>query len=198
MLNSLSQTLIKLASPGVPDIYQGNELWDLSLVDPDNRRPVDYDRRASALEDIRKTAPADAGSLAAELLRCMQDGRIKQYVTWKTLSLRAQLADLFVQGEYIALFARGSKSEHVCAFARRHDGRAVVAIAPRFVLGLTGGEDRLPLGDKVWEETRLPLPGDGAYIDVFTNARHEGAGDEGLLLCRALLAFPVALLVSTP
>jgi (1->4)-alpha-D-glucan 1-alpha-D-glucosylmutase len=197
MLNGLSQTLIKLASPGIPDIYQGSELWDLSLVDPDNRRPVNYGRRSGSLEQMRKTAPEHHGSLATELLASMHDGRIKQYVTWKTLSLRAQLPDLFGQGDYTALFAQGSKSEHVCAFARRHDGRAAVAVAPRLVLKLTAGESTLPLGDAIWEETRLPLPEAGTYVDAFTGARHETAGDDGLPLSRVLATFPVALLVST-
>ena len=200
MLNSLSQTLIKLASPGVPDIYQGNELWDLSLVDPDNRRPVDYDRRVAALEQMRQAAPHELASQAAQLLSSMHDGRVKQYVTWKTLGLRAHLAELFAQGEYIGLFAQGAKSEHVCGFARRHEGRSVIAIAPRLVLQLTSGGDRLPLGEEVWEDTSLPLPAGGSYVDAFTGARHELGTENApaLSLSRALSVFPVALLESNP
>lgn len=196
MLNSLSQTLIKLASPGIPDIYQGNELWDLSLVDPDNRRAVDYAKRAALLDEMRN-APLD-GSLAADFLGSMHDGRIKQYVTWRTLRLRAELLDLFTQGEYVPLLAQGAKSEHVCAFARRHDGRTVVAVAPRLVLQLTAAQDALPLGEGIWGDTLLPVPAAGAYTDAFTNERHTIAEtrEPALPMSRALSRFPVALLVS--
>ena len=114
--------------------------------------------------------------------------------------MRAHLAELFAQGEYIALFAQGAKSEHVCGFARRHEGRSVIAIAPRLVLQLTSGGDRLPLGEEVWEDTSLPLPAGGSYVDAFTGARHELGTENApaLSLSRALSVFPVALLESNP
>ena len=122
LFNSLSQTLLKLASPGVPDTYQGTEMWDFSLVDPDNRRPVDYDRRRRMLEDLRSAAESAGGDLrdlARDLVATREDGRIKLYVTHRSLACRRDHPGLFTAGEYIPLAAEGSKAAHLFAFARR-------------------------------------------------------------------------------
>lgn len=199
MFNSLSQTLIKIASPGVPDFYQGSELWDFNLVDPDNRRPVDYARRMGVLEALQPAAGDDA---ASELLSCMQDGRIKLHVIRRALALRRSLSALFERGDYLALAAVGDKAEHVCAFAR-HGERLAIAIAPRLIARLLG-EAAAPIGPLVWGDTRIELPAEWARStlrNVFTGERVQPREDDGavwLALHETLADFPVALLVDGP
>lgn len=198
--NSLSQTLIKLTAPGVPDLYQGCELWDLSLVDPDNRRPVDYGLRARLLGELRtRIAGGDLAGLATELLEHATDGRIKLYLTHRALGLRRERPALFAEGVYLPLGAAGERAEHVVAFARRHGADEALTVAPRLALRLAGGEERPPVG-ALWGNTWLPLPhvdrGEH-YRDRFTGANlvvGEHDGEPGLPLAELLAHFPVALL----
>ncbi len=197
-LNGLAQMVLKATSPGVPDFYQGCELWDFSLVDPDNRRPVDYELRQRLLGELR--AEIDKGpdllALAKGLLEKMEDGRIKLYLTARTLGLRRRLAAVFAQGDYVPLTATGEKAPHVCAFARGFEEKRVLTVAVARVVGLTGGMERLPVGASVWGDTRLELPAGWAgerYRDAYTGA--EWSVDEGGLWLREVLgALPVALL----
>jgi (1->4)-alpha-D-glucan 1-alpha-D-glucosylmutase len=204
---SLSQALLKLTCPGVPDLYQGTELWDFSLVDPDNRRPVDYGRRAALLAELeaRGAAPgADLRALARDVLDARADGRVKLYLIWRALHARAGHVALQPGGGYRPLVATGARAEHVCAFARvAPDGRDhVVVVAPRWFARLTGSA-RLPLGPDVWQDTEVGLSGvppAAAYRHVFTGevvpAR---AGDRAAVsLAAALTSFPVALLEPAP
>jgi len=149
-INSLSQVVLKAAAPGVPDFYQGTELWELSLVDPDNRRPVDYEMRAAMLRGIRNADPA-------ALLRRWSDGRIKLFVTWKMLDLRARRAELFREGDYQPL----DGGEHVVAFARTRGRESVVVAVPRLIASL---------GD-AWRDVSLPIR--GAYRNIFTGETNE-------------------------
>ncbi|HSB72068.1 MAG TPA: malto-oligosyltrehalose synthase, partial [Candidatus Methylomirabilis sp.] len=120
MVNSLAETLIKITAPGVPDFYQGSEVWDFSLVDPDNRRPVDFAARASLLEDLRRRiATGDLVHLARELVEQWTDGRVKLYTLHRALTYRRTAADLFQRGDYVPLPTGGQAAEHLCAFARR-------------------------------------------------------------------------------
>jgi len=155
-LNSLAQVLLKITSPGIPDFYQGAELWDLSLVDPDNRRPVNFERRIQLLADLVKREE-QAQHLVPELLDSWQDGRIKLYVTYKALNRRQYHRAVFLEGEYIPLQVRGQKQEHVCAFARRLGETWVVIAVPRLLTGLI---DRFtpPLGRGVWGDDSLLFP----------------------------------------
>ena len=159
IVNSLSQTLLKVASPGVPDIYQGTEMWDFSLVDPDNRRPVDFEFRRNALSEMR-TRSNNLPSLAAQLLADPEDGRVKLFLLWRALEARRRLKPLFEQGDYLPLAAEGEKSEHIIAFARRHEERCIVAAVPRFAASLSA-EGEWPLGERVWGDTALRLPEGG-------------------------------------
>jgi len=201
--NALAQQLLKLTSPGVPDVYQGTELWDLSLVDPDNRRPVDYAERRRLLRALRRRRPTP--KLAAELVEAKADGRIKLYLTQRTLACRRDRPDLFLRGDYLPLAGRGLAGEHLCAFARRlesPDGSAEVVVAvPRLPAGLCRGEPMLPLGPAVWGAAALLLPhapAGAAYRNLFTGQtmRTTDAGDGASQLPLAALftAFPVALL----
>jgi (1->4)-alpha-D-glucan 1-alpha-D-glucosylmutase len=204
-VNSLAQTLFKLTAPGVPDIYQGSEFWDLSLVDPDNRRPVDFARRRATLADLRQRsakAGPDLRSLAHELFTAADDGRIKLYLIERILNFRNQQNRLFAHGDYLGLHATGSRAEHVCAFRRRHNGSELIAVAPRLVAGLSREQDSPPLG-KVWKDTRLLLPEDSAgagYRNVLTGAElapaaAKGTAPAGLDLSAICADLPVALLV---
>ncbi|MFO1154059.1 MAG: malto-oligosyltrehalose synthase [Rhodospirillales bacterium] len=157
-LNGLAQTVLKLTLPGVPDIYQGCELWDLSLVDPDNRRPVDYETRRQMLASIEERF-ADGGDVAAarSLLDRWQDGAIKLFVVWRLLALRRRHPELFTGGRYINLTVRGAAADHIFAFARRNREEAIVVAVPRLStrLSTSGG---WPLGAAAWGDTRVILP----------------------------------------
>jgi (1->4)-alpha-D-glucan 1-alpha-D-glucosylmutase len=119
LFNALSQALLKVASPGVPDIYQGTELWDFSLVDPDNRRPVDYDLRRRLLDELRAVPEEGRVNLCRELTENKEDGRIKLYLLWRALCCRREHPGLFTTGEYLPAHADGERDGNLCAFARR-------------------------------------------------------------------------------
>ncbi len=201
MFNSLSQTLLKITSPGIPDFYQGNELWDFSLVDPDNRRPVNYSLRKRLLDDlIRKESAHGLLETAHELVTTPADGRIKLYLTWKALSFRKQQHELFQSGRYLPLATEGMFQEHVCAFERSINNRSVLVVAPRFFNRLINGSDGLPLEPEIWQDTRILQPFDTAtscYRNVFTGevlCLDQQDGVSGLALKEILAVFPVALL----
>lgn len=129
-LNSLAQTTLKFTLPGVPDLYQGNELWDLNLVDPDNRRPVDYGAREEILRQLSDRADGNRDDLVAELANMWPDGRIKLYVTWQLLELRRRHPGLFLQGTYEPVHIHGDHGHCLCAFARRHQGQCLLTVVP--------------------------------------------------------------------
>jgi (1->4)-alpha-D-glucan 1-alpha-D-glucosylmutase len=132
-VNSLAQTLTKICVPGVCDFYQGTELWDFSLVDPDNRRPVDFQRRRRLLADLRQRAQGDPAELVAELTEAWPDERIKLFVAWRALELRKSERKLMLEGSYLPLAVEGVRAENVCAFAREHEGRWALCVVPRLV-----------------------------------------------------------------
>ena len=193
-LNSLGQTLLKLTSPGVPDIYQGNEIWDFSLVDPDNRRPVDYARRTELLAALEADA-ADgvrARSLPREMVSSIADGRAKLYVTWCTLRLRAELPALFERGAYVPIEVRGTRAEHVCSFARQLESeRVVIAVGRWFAL--------LPLNTRLgpaafeWRDTTVAIP-PGVYTNLLTQQTVTSGEGAGVRADELFEEFPVALL----
>lgn len=192
---SLSQTLLKLTSPGVPDVYQGCESWDLSLVDPDNRRPVDFAWRRARLDELRKRRE-DGVSLAQELIRTAEDGRIKLFVTYAALNLRRRLIDCFgPQGAYAPVTPSGARAEHVISFIRRGGDSQVLVVVPRLTARLASGDLAAPLGE-VWEDTALPVDAH-AFRNAFTGELlrpDEADGHAVLRLSRVLRHFPVALL----
>jgi (1->4)-alpha-D-glucan 1-alpha-D-glucosylmutase len=194
-LNSIAQVLLKAASPGVPDFYQGSELWNLHLVDPDNRCPVDFERHQHFLAEMEQRArDLPWPELCSELLRDYADGRVKLWTTLRALRLRRERAEVFREGSYVPLEARGGKQQHICAFARRQGTETVIVAVPRLTYTLMKGEPRPPLG-AVWDETAVPLPegAAGRYRNVFTG--EEIAATDGALLGREIFAcFPLALL----
>jgi (1->4)-alpha-D-glucan 1-alpha-D-glucosylmutase len=196
MLNSLSQTLLKIASPGVPDFYQGTELWSFTLVDPDNRRQVDYEERRALLASMREAGGRDATGFVEGLLERPDDGRVKMYVTSRALNFRRERAELFSRGRYEPLAARGRRAENVLAFARARGEQVCVAVAARFFTRLGVGVGRLSLSAQVWGDTVLPLDevGAGRWRDVFTGREFEAGDGGGLRLSEVLSPLPVALL----
>ena len=195
ILNSLSQTLIKITSPGVPDFYQGAELWDLNLVDPDNRRPVDFSRPKSLLRNIMEEARTDPLGLVSSLLGKREGGGIKLFVIFMALKTRKQHADIFQMGTYTPMEVSGTLSDHIIAFLREHDEKRTVTIAPRFFVSLVE-EGTLPLGSEVWQDTRIILPAiaPAKWTNIFTGEIIPG--EDRLALGQILQHFPVALLVS--
>ncbi|MGH8667588.1 MAG: malto-oligosyltrehalose synthase, partial [Burkholderiales bacterium] len=183
MLVGLSQALLKVASPGVPDYYQGTELWDFSLVDPDNRRPVDYGLRKRYVDEKH----VDTGSLIENL----SDGRAKLHVIRRGLEVRRAHPRLFHGGKYIPLYADAGREENVVAFALSQGSSALVAVAPRLFSGLLG-TGSAPLGSRVWGESKIGLP-EGAYRNVLTDERIGGGSHP---VRNILGRFPVALLVT--
>jgi (1->4)-alpha-D-glucan 1-alpha-D-glucosylmutase len=200
--NSLSQVLLKIASPGAPDFYQGSELWSLCLVDPDNRRPVDFAARSRLLEEILGQVGAgdsrERHSLIGTLMDQRNDGRVKLFVTLMALRARRELPELFTEGNYVPLAVHGSRAEHLVALARCRGDQWALAVAPRLSARLCGFGGPPPIGD-IWGDTMVELPAefpaDGA-VDVFTGRRCRAAASS-LTAADLLATFPVAMLVSS-
>ncbi|HJW85885.1 MAG TPA: malto-oligosyltrehalose synthase [Candidatus Brocadiaceae bacterium] len=201
MYNSLSQTLLKITSPGVPDFYQGTELWDFSLVDPDNRRPVDYALRINALEEIKKGEQERAlSAFARELAVQKENGYVKLFLAYKALNYRKMHRDLFEKGDYLPIEVKGERSRYICAFARRLGTATLVVVAPRFFSRLIQKQDELPVGKTVWADTFLSVPFEAAgvsYRNIFTGEKVSSwkYGDTTAFSVSEILAnFPVALM----
>lgn len=197
--NSLAQLVIKITAPGVPDFYQGTELWDLNLVDPDNRRPVDYEHRRRSLSELDTCD-------ATTLLKSRADGRVKMLVMRRALAARARLRDVYEEGNYLPIDAVGARRESLFAFARRHGDRVAITCVPRLIASLIPDDASPPIGSGIWGDTRLQLsPATFAsttavprFRDAFTQATIEAerTGD-GLTIpaSRLFEHFPVALLL---
>ncbi len=197
-LNSLSQLLLNVTSPGVPDFYQGTELWDFSLVDPDNRRPVDFRLRLHLLEELRRMESGGLLPLVRELLSQWRDGRLKLYATYKALNFRRANKDLFLEGDYIPLEVTGSRKDHVCAFARRRGKEWALIAVPRLMTRLVGAGG-FPLGSRVWGTGVAVLPSQApkAWRNVFTDEAVTVSVEDGrrmLPLRKLFRDFPIALL----
>jgi (1->4)-alpha-D-glucan 1-alpha-D-glucosylmutase len=195
MGNSLSQTLLKLTAPGVPDIYQGTELWDLSLVDPDNRRPVDYKARLSVLRDLSQNAKQDIPQLLRNLMQHSVNGSIKLFAIARALSARHAHLDLFQEGSYIPIQATGQYANHVVAFARQKGYRVALTVVPRFLTALVE-PGTFPIGEAVWGNTALQIPKAirNPWIDAMTD--QSVTDDAQLSVGQVLNQFPIALLIS--
>ncbi len=189
--NSLVQTALKLTLPGMPDIYQGAELWDLSLVDPDNRRPVDYGKRIELLEETAALLERNRRTAMLDMLENWPDGRIKLAVIATLLAYRRDHPMLFAHGGYEPLTATGSKADQMCAFARCHEGDALVVAAARFPLRCEAEPD--------WSGTEIPWPqaagGETHWRDLFSGRVVERRG-EGIGAAAVLGDMPVAVLVT--
>ena len=218
-VNSLAQTLLKVTCPGVPDFYQGTELWDLNLVDPDNRRPVDFQLRKKLLAETIQLQPAKA----PELFQTLENGKAKLYVTYKALQFRRQHRQLFEQGQYLPIATEGVLAENVVAFLRKKGTEFAIIVVPRFPVSLLhiggggsaesnrhqtipplnkgeggtseAGSSSRPSWNPDWLDTciRLPLDAPKSWRDVFTGKDLHSSSDK-LLLSDVLGSFPLALL----
>jgi (1->4)-alpha-D-glucan 1-alpha-D-glucosylmutase len=200
--NSLSAALLRLTAPGVPDIYQGSELWSFSLVDPDNRRPVDFVLRQSLLDSLQE--PTSSGGprtdLVQGLVENLPDGRAKLYLIRRALELRRSSPDLFAQGDYRPLEVEGTHAERLCAYARPHAGHAIIALAPRLLAGLVPPERETadPFTDVGWASTFVEVPTAILRDELSGITLHASIRDRRYVLCAAdvLRSFPVGLLSS--
>ncbi|HKS29305.1 MAG TPA: malto-oligosyltrehalose synthase [Pyrinomonadaceae bacterium] len=200
LFNSLSQTLLKITAPGVPDFYQGTEVWNLSLVDPDNRRPVNYERIRELLSSV-EAADENPSALVEELMREPADDRLKLYLTRRALRARARERELFGSGSYTPLRALGARARHVISFARRLEDKEAVVIAGRFFTRLCDIASEMPVGARAWRDT-VVLLGEGVeagttYRDALTGKRFRAVdynGASALVLLDVLSEMPVALL----
>lgn len=197
-VNSLAQVVLKTASPGVPDFYQGCELWDLSLVDPDNRRPVDYSVRTAALDSMLVQVEAEgATALCRELTAAVDDGRIKLWTTHRVLKTRREMREVFQRGEYVPLRAEGDYAQHVIAFVRRREDECVLIAVPRFGCTLMRHRVEMPLG-AAWGDGVLMAQecADMRLVNVFTDEEIMVPADGRVPLIRLFAEFPVAVLRS--
>jgi len=202
-INSLSQTLLKITSPGVPDIYQGTEMWDFSLVDPDNRRPVDFNVRREALNNVKERMAQDLPALAQELLQNYQDGRVKLFTTLLAMEFRSRNPELFRASRYLPLTVTGEKSEHVAAFAREYqsplDGEHKVAIVavPRFAHTLMKGRIAAPIGE-TWGDTEIQVTPNTPNLleNIFTGEAIEVSNRRTIACQDVFKVFPLGLLAS--
>lgn len=197
LFNSLSQTFLKMTVPGIPDFYQGTELWEMSLVDPDNRRPVDFECRHQFLQEFKERSQTEIKDLMHELLTDYSDGRVKLFLIYRTLQARRNYTELFQRGTYQKLNVVGSLKAHVIAFSREYGDHRAIAIVPRLYTSLVR-EGELPLGEQVWHETRiLPPPGSSPrWYDAISGQTFEA--EDTLWLREILQHFPMALLINEP
>jgi len=196
MFNSLSQTLLKMTTPGVPDFYQGSELWGFHLVDPDNRHPVDYSNLRNLLAMLKQKSQEDAQALVSHLMETPEDGRIKLYMTAQVLNFRLQYPYLFQQGSYLALETKGEKSKHVIAFNRGYDQKQIIVAVSRFYKQLLENIGQIqPIGS-VWKNTALTIPSrlKGNYRDVLNGMAFSTSQTDELPLEQVFCKFPVAIL----
>lgn len=191
-LNSFSQCLLRMTAPGLPDLYQGAEFWDFSLVDPDNRQPVDFAARVASLPPQTTTL-----TIARELIERWQDGHVKQWLIARTLSLRKSHNELFQQGDYQPLNIAGEYADSVVAFMRYYRNAYVLVIAPRLTASLLGDRTKPHIPPHLWGDTHLLLPAqlnDASFHSGLTSS-HIQATDGRLLLGEILVDFPVNILV---
>src|SRR5437773_2649500 len=184
-MSSLAQLILRMTAPGVPDFYQGTEIWDYSLADPDNRCLVDFASRERMLEELK------AGADWSDLLKNWQDGRVKMYSIVKTLQFRRRHPELFLHGDYLPLRARGRRAENVVAFARRYQREWAVTVVPRLVAGLTR-PGRWPIDAAVWRDTAIEFAeaSPAEWVNILTGERLPFP----LIIAKAFGTVPLAVL----
>ena len=198
MLNGLGQALLKIVCPGAPDFYQGSELWDLRLVDPDNRGPVDFTLRAALLKSIQEEA-SSAPEFLRTILENWRDGRLKLFVIWQALNFRRKHAQLFLEGKYAEAKARGVRKRNVVAIARSHRGEHVILAIPRWLAGARAPADAQQM-QRFWARSELVLPARAPtrWTNMFTgdHLSCRTGGKPALALSEIFRSFPVAFLVA--
>ena len=203
-VNSLSQLTLKLTSPGVPDIYQGCELMDFSLVDPDNRRPVDFELRNRLLMEMERTFDGLESARQCEAAKSLwmepEQPKLKLYITWRILSHRKNARDLYIRGTYQPLETGGPMADRLIAFAREQEGRSLLVIVPRWNARITGDENS-SIDEDPWKNTWVKAAGGALELgNLFTGAKVPAVinGDSTLIYASDIFAdFPVAVLTGS-
>jgi (1->4)-alpha-D-glucan 1-alpha-D-glucosylmutase len=205
VLNSLAQTLLRIAAPGVPDTYQGTELWDFSLVDPDNRRPVDYplrDRICEKVKAIEMLPAASRATVVRNLLEHAEDGAIKLWTIRRALHCRRSNPELFTSGEYVSVDVTGLHATRVFAFARLTENRIALCVVPRLTSQFTWNTQVFPVGASFWGDTQLRLPEEfknRSIENMLTGERVDCGGSAqgvNLMLSKAFTSLPIALFIT--
>jgi (1->4)-alpha-D-glucan 1-alpha-D-glucosylmutase len=189
-LNGLAQCLLRMTVPGMPDLYQGCEFWDFTLVDPDNRRPVDFNARVTALDQQQS---------ASELLENWRDGRIKQHLVARTLAARKAHPELFAEGDYQALEVAGPCAEQIIAFARRYQNNWLIVIIPRLAAQLLGDQPIPLIPAETWGDTQVILPAELAAAGNFESlfgSEHLRPEQGRITVQEALAEFPLSCLLN--
>jgi (1->4)-alpha-D-glucan 1-alpha-D-glucosylmutase len=195
IFNSLSQTTLKMTTPGIPDFYQGSELWEFTLVDPDNRRPVDYSHREHLLTMLKRRSQENLDELIGHLMENLEDGAIKLYIIWRILNFRAHYPFLFREGDYLPLEVIGAKARHVAAFSRIKGNHQIIVAVGRFYSQLPGFPTKMPIG-KVWDDTAILLPSqlEGNFREVLSGQTIKLNQNKELNLEQIFAKFPFAVL----
>lgn len=202
MINSLSQTLLKIASPGIPDFYQGSELWDFRLVDPDNRQPVDFAKRRAMLAGLKEMDQSRSFSVPEELTQNWQDGRIKLYLIWKALTFRREHDQLFSNGSFSQAEVQGKRRENVSGFLRHRAKDWAMIVVPRWLVARPHETVSPSHHDRFWADTeiRLQTGAPAIWRNVLTGEEMQSnilRGQRSLAVASLLRRFPVALLSGT-
>ncbi|MFQ5559994.1 MAG: malto-oligosyltrehalose synthase, partial [Nitrospinota bacterium] len=199
-LNSLSQTALKLTCPGVPDIYQGTEFFNFSLVDPDNRRAVDYKQASRTVEEIENFVndKTEAGKADYRKLLPFETGKVKFFLTITLLRFRQKHSALFRKGSYLPLDVLGEKSGSVIAFARVHENERLIVVVPRLMAGLVAGQSPFPVGLPCWGNTKVVLPGSlqGRTWKTIIEDSTLGSRSGAMKLAEIFDQFPIGALYS--
>jgi (1->4)-alpha-D-glucan 1-alpha-D-glucosylmutase len=201
-VNSLAQLVLKATLPGVPDFYRGTELWDFNLVDPDNRRAVDYESRRGRLKRLRETAQRGNAEAARDVMNRWPDPDAKLWTTAACLTIRRDCSELFTFGEYLPLTVEGEQEDHLISFARRRDEEAAIVVVPRRVQNLMAGDqvERKPGMPRInWQDTRIVVPDDfpsdwECRLSGQQHALKSTGGTRAILASELLDNFPVAVL----
>ncbi|HYO25824.1 MAG TPA: hypothetical protein VEQ85_12855, partial [Lacipirellulaceae bacterium] len=192
-INGLAQLLLKATLPGAPDFYQGTEFWDFNLVDPDNRRPVDFESRAQALAHLQGAQDHDLQALLGELGAHLGGDHSKLYVTYRALAVRTRLADLFTHGEYRPLPTSGAHADRLIAYERRQGEQRVAVVVPRHVQCLLRDD-----GSLAWDDSRVELPSEAPKWRHELTGQIFEIGADGALASELLAPLPIAILTSQP
>lgn len=204
MYNALTQVVLKIASPGIPDFYQGTELWDFSLVDPDNRRSIDYRHRQQLLTQLISAEEEPSEDFYRMLLTNYTDGRIKLFIMRTLLKFRCQHPELFQNGEYQPLETLGEKRHHLCAFQRTWEDQMIVVVVPRLLYHVIPNSEEPPLGESVWGNTMIILPEHTTstqYRNILTKetlSTEHVEGSPTLPVARIFNQLPIAMMEQLP
>ncbi|MGH9684677.1 MAG: malto-oligosyltrehalose synthase [Candidatus Acidiferrales bacterium] len=200
--NACSQLVLKMTSPGVPDFFQGNELWNFRLTDPDNRQPVDFASRVKLLEELKAHNARSCPEFLLDLVKHWRDGRLKLFLTMRGLNLRRAYREVFMRGDYAPLRVQGKHAKSVCAFVRHHAGTSIVVAVPRLLTRVVAAH-QVPTGPQAWGDSSLVLPSapSAVWTNLFTGESipaSNSISERSLPLGKIFESLPFAVIVNGP